>query len=239
MQQSIGIVGEQVHHEAAMHAAVTQLIQNISAQVDDHRESIWALMTEAAMKLSAVEHASIVRVGQRDAVRTLASTDGHLRFLNKLQQRCRQGPSLDTAWESQARRVDDLTCERRWPIFSAEAAAITPIRSILCVPLVIRQHGRTVLNLYSDRPSAFGTEDEVIGLTFASDAEAVLELGRRGGRYRQAQTNRELVGLAKGILMERFAVDAVTAFSLLAQLSKDRQQPVSVVARGLVSSCRR
>ena len=34
--------------------------------------------------------------------------------------------------------------------------------------------------------------------------------------------------------MERFAVDAVTAFSLLAQLSKDCRQPVSVVATGLV-----
>jgi hypothetical protein len=35
--------------------------------------------------------------------------------------------------------------------------------------------------------------------------------------------------------MERFAIDPVTAFSLLAQLSKDRRRPVPAVARGLVS----
>jgi GAF domain-containing protein len=230
------IEGERVHREAAMHAAVTQLIQNVRAEVDGHKGPIWALMTAAAMKLSAVEYASIVRVAQGDAVRTLASTDGRLRFLNKLQQRYRQGPSLDAAWESQARRVDDLTCERRWPIFSAEAAAFTSIRSMLCVPLLTPHPGRTALNMYADRPSAFGPEDELTALTFASDAEAILELGRRAERYRQAQTNRELVGLAKGIVMERFAVDAVTAFSLLAEMSKDRRQPVSVVARGLVST---
>lgn len=236
MQQSIGIVSDQVHREAAMHAAITQLIQSVRAEVDDHQGSIWALMTSAAMRLSAVEYASIVRVGQGDAVRTLASTDAHLRLVNKLQQRYRQGPSLDAAWESQPRRVDDLTCDRRWPVFSDKAAAITSIRSMLCVPLLTRNHGRTALNMYADRPSAFGPEDELLGLTFACDAEAILEVGRRAERYRQAQTNRELVGLAKGILMERFAVDAVTAFSLLAALSKDRREPVSVVARGLVGT---
>jgi AmiR/NasT family two-component response regulator len=36
--------------------------------------------------------------------------------------------------------------------------------------------------------------------------------------------------------MERFHIDPVTAFSLLAQLAKDRRQPVSVVARRLVST---
>jgi hypothetical protein len=237
MEQIIGLIGEPVRREAAMHAAITQLIQNVSAEVDDdHQGSIWALMTAAAVKLSAVEYASIVRVGQGDAVRTLASTDGHLQLLNKLQQRYRQGPSLDAAWEGQARRVDDLTCETRWPIFSDKALAVTSIRSMLCVPLLSRHHGRTALNMYADRPYAFGPEDELIGLTFAGDAEAVLEVGRRAERYRQAQTNRELVGLAKGILMERFAVDAVTAFSLLAEIAKDRRQPVSAVARGLVNT---
>lgn len=36
--------------------------------------------------------------------------------------------------------------------------------------------------------------------------------------------------------MKRYAVDSVTAFRLLAQLSKDCAQPVSVVARGLVDT---
>ena len=235
MQQSIGVMGEEVHREAGMHAAIAQLIQGVHAEVDVHPGSIWSLMTAAAMKLSAVQYTSIVRVGQTDSVRTLSASDGHLRLLNKLQERCRQGPSLDAAWESQTRRVDDLAYETRWPTFSELAVAITPIRSMLSVPLS-HHHGRTALNMYADRPSAFGPEHELIGLTFASDAEAILEVGRRAKRYRQTQTNRELIGLAKGILMERYAVDAVTAFSLLAELSKDRRQPVSVVARGLVST---
>jgi GAF domain-containing protein len=182
-----------------------------------------------------VDYASIMLVGQGTVIRTLASTDGYPRFLNKLQQRYREGPGLDAACEHQARRVDDLNGERRWPNFSDEAAATTPIRSILCVPLFTHHRSKAALNLYADQPYAFGAEGELIGLAFASDAEAVLEVGRREKRYRKALTNRDLIGQAKGILMERFAIDPVTAFSLLAQLSKDRRQPVSAVARGLVS----
>jgi AmiR/NasT family two-component response regulator len=54
-------------------------------------------------------------------------------------------------------------------------------------------------------------------------------------RYRKARTDCDLIGQAKEFLMERFAIDPVTGFSMLAQLSKDRRQPVSAVARGLVS----
>jgi GAF domain-containing protein len=234
MQQASGVVDEQVRREAGVHAAITQLIRSVRAETGLHPGSTWAVMTAAAMKLSAVEYASIVRLGQANSVRTLASTDDHLRLLNKLQQRYQQGPSLDAAWENQPRRVDDLTRENRWAAFSEKAVAITPIRSMLCVPLFTHHNGRTALNMYADQPSAFGPQDELIGLTFASDAETILEVGRRAERYRQAQINRELIGLAKGILMARFAVDAVTAFSLLAELSKDRRQPVSVVAKGLV-----
>jgi AmiR/NasT family two-component response regulator len=107
---------------------------------------------------------------------------------------------------------------------------------MLSVPLFAHQHVKTALTMYANRPYAFGTEDEVIGLAFANDAEAVLELGRREKLYRQARTNRDVIGQAKEVLMERFTVDPVTAFSLLAQLSRDRRLPVSVFARGLVGN---
>jgi GAF domain-containing protein len=235
MQQSIEVAGEQVHGETGIHAAIAHLIQNVRAEVDVHPGAIWALTTAAALELPAVDYASIMLVGQGTVIRTLASTDGYPRILNKLQQRYREGPGLDAACEHQARRVDDLNGEGRWPNFSDEAVAITPIRSVLSVPLFTNHRSKTALTVYADQPYAFGAEVELIGLAFASDAEAVLEIGRREKRYRKARTNRDLIGQAKGILMERFAIDPVTAFSMLAQVSKDRRQSVSAVARGLVS----
>jgi ANTAR domain-containing protein/GAF domain-containing protein len=234
MQQSIEVVGEQVHSESGIQVAIAQLIHNVRNAVDVDQSSIWALATAAALKLSAVDYASITRVGQRDVVRTLATTDGHPRILNKLQQRYREGPSLDAACENRARRVDNLTHETRWPTFSREAAATTPIRSMLCVPLFARHNGKAALNMYANQPYAFGTESELTGVAFANDVAAILEVGRREKLYRRTVNNRDMIGQAKGILMQRFAVDPVAAFSLLAQLSRHRQQAVSVFASGLV-----
>ncbi|MDX1885740.1 GAF and ANTAR domain-containing protein [Mycolicibacterium sp. 120270] len=235
MQQPSGVAVEQARAETGIHVAIAQLIQAVRADLDVHPGAIWTLMTAAALKLPAVDYAGIMLVEQDDSIRTLSSTDAHLRLLDHVQQRHREGSGLEPACEQQARRVDDLTGESRWPTFRDEAVTMTPIRSILSVPLFPHHHCRTALNLYADRPSAFGAEGELMGLAFASDAQAVIEIGRRERRYRKAITNRDLIGQAKGILMERFAIDPVTAFSLLAQLSKDRRQPVSAVARTLVS----
>ncbi len=234
MQQSIEVADGQVHGGTGVHVAVAHLIQDVRAQGDVHPDVTWTLTTSAALKLPAVNYASIMLVGPGTVIRSLASSDGYPRHLNKLQQRYREGPGLEAACERQARRVDDLNRERRWPNFSDEAASVTPIRSILSVPL-FTHHRSKALNLHADQPYAFGTEGELIGLAFASDAEAVLEIGRRDRRYQKVLTNRDVIAQAKGILMELFAIDPVTAFSLLAQLSKDRRQPVSAVARGLVS----
>jgi GAF domain-containing protein len=235
MQQSIELTTEDERAETGIDVAIAQLVRTVHAE-EFHPGAIWMLTTAAALRLPAVDYASIVVVGPGTVIRTLASTHDHPRILDKVQQHYLEGPSLEAACERQPRRVDDLNGARLWPDFSDEALAITPIRSILSVPLFPHHPGRTALSLYADRPNAFGADGELIGLAFATDAEAVLEIGRREKRYRKALTNRDLIGRAKEILMERFHIDPVTAFSLLAQLAKDRRQPVSVVARGLVST---
>lgn len=65
--------------------------------------------------------AGVMRVRRGECIRTLASTVGHPRLLDELQQRFWEGPSLDAARENQTRRVDDLAEEPRWPTFSAES----------------------------------------------------------------------------------------------------------------------
>lgn len=235
MQQSIDVTAEQTLGEASVRAAIAQLIDFVRAETEVRPAATWSATTAAAMKLSGVEYAGVMRVRYGDCIRTLASTDLHPRLLDQLQRRFREGPSLDAVWENQTRRVDDLAGERRWPNFSGEAAATTPIRSMLSVPLITHHQGRTTLNMYADRPYAFGREDELIGLMFVRNAQTLLEFGRCTKRDRY-QTNRELIAQAKRILMKRNAVDPATALLLLAQLSKDRGQPVSVVARALVGT---
>ena len=74
------------------------------------------------------------------------------------------------------------------PDFS-DAAGITPICSILSLPLFTHHHGQAVLNLYAEQPHSFGAEGELIGLAFAGGAQAVLETGRRRKRFRIAHAS--------------------------------------------------
>jgi len=80
--------------------------------------ALWALTTAAALYLPGVDHASIIVVGQRDIIRSPASTGREPRFLDKVQQRYVKGPGLDAVCEHQTRRVDDLSRETRWPNFT-------------------------------------------------------------------------------------------------------------------------
>ena len=235
MRQSIELTSAQANGDNGIHVAIAQLIQTVRAQADGHPNATWALTAAAALKLPGVDYASVMLVGQGTVVRTLASTAEHARLMSRLQKRFREGPGLEAACERQARRVDDLCGETRWPMFSDGAVAATPIRSILSVPLFTHYRFTAALNLYADQPNAFNAEDQLIGGAFANDVEAVLEVGRREKRYQRALSNRHLIVQAKGILMEIHAIDPVAAFSLLAQLSKDRHQSVSAVARGLVN----
>lgn len=53
-------------------------------------------------------------------------------------------------------------------------------------------------------------------------------------QLRRAIETRDVIGQAKGMLMERFALDASAAFNLLVRLSQDSNSPVVQIARQLV-----
>ena len=51
-----------------------------------------------------------------------------------------------------------------------------------------------------------------------------------------AVQSRDIIGQAKGMIMERFDIDAGHAFELLKRLSQNSNMPLAVVARRLVES---
>jgi GAF domain-containing protein len=219
--------------QSGISVAIAQLIR--AMHTDDARPARrLALVTAAALRLPGVAHADIMAVERGGLAHSVAATDSHPVVLEKLAQRYLSGPCLESARDHVTRRVDDAEREARWPDFTREVSTRTPIRSLLCLPLFSYQRISAALNLYADTPMAFGAEGEETGSMFAMHAAATLEVARREKRVRRALTNRDVIGQAKGVLMERFKVDAVTAFALLAQLSKDRGESVSTTASVLV-----
>jgi AmiR/NasT family two-component response regulator len=53
-------------------------------------------------------------------------------------------------------------------------------------------------------------------------------------QFDSALGSRDIIGQAKGMIIERFDLDAVAAFSLLAKLSQERNKFVNEIARHIV-----
>jgi AmiR/NasT family two-component response regulator len=91
------------------------------------------------------------------------------------------------------------------------------------------------LNFYAEPVNAFDDGSVDLGMIFATHTALVWNMVRRDQQFRAAIVSRDIIGQAKGILMERFEVDADAAFRLLKRVSQDSNTPVVQVARRIVA----
>jgi len=117
------------------------------------------------------------------------------------------------------------------------------VLSTSMLPEVIPPRLSGALNIYSHHMGRLGdqgTRDHALLLaTHASLAVANTEAVRlaelREVQLRQALETRDIIGQAKGILMQRRGIDAEEAFDLLRRTSQDLNVKLSELARTLTS----
>src|SRR3954471_6207676 len=85
----------------------------------------------------------------------------------------------------------------------------------------------------SPSTSASPDESEHVGLLLASHAAIAAADAYHFEHVTSALVNRDLIGQAKGILMERFKITSDQAFAVLAKVSQDTNRKVSAVAEDL------
>jgi AmiR/NasT family two-component response regulator len=92
------------------------------------------------------------------------------------------------------------------------------------------------MNMYSRTPGAFDDESVDIGLLFASHAAVALAGAEHEQHLREAVATRDLIGQAKGILMERYKLTAVEAFGLLVRASNATNHKLREIADELTTT---
>ena len=105
----------------------------------------------------------------------------------------------------------------------------------------LTDHGRarSALNLDSRAPGVFDSSARTVAGLFGAQAALLLHGADHVSHMRAALGSRDTIGQAKGILMERFAVDDDSAFQMLVRSSQDTNLKLVDVARWLVSSAGR
>lgn len=164
-----------------------------------------------------------------------ATTGQAPRLLDIKQQETGQGPCIEAAREQTLICLNDLRHDPRWPEFSAEAQA-QGVGSMLCAPLWISQRTLGALTLYAAQPGAFSEHDERIVELFATLAALALAEAQRTDHLRAALIHRDIIGQAKGIIMERYKVSSDAAFSTLARISQAQHTKLHEVARQIVQT---
>ena len=164
-----------------------------------------------------------------------ATTGKAPQLLDVKQQETGQGPCIEAAREQTLICLNDLQQDPRWPEFSAEAQA-WGVSSMLCAPLWINQRTLGALTLYAAQPRAFSEHDERIVELFATLAALALAEAQRTDHLRAALIHRDVIGQAKGIIMERYKINPDAAFSTLARISQDQNIKLHEVARQIVET---
>lgn len=166
--------------------------------------------------------------------------------LDQVQYRAGDGPCLDAASPDGPGYVasDDLSTETRWPEFSAAASGhgYGAIISTELVPAAKPMALSGALNIYSREPHGLSRTDRHTALLFATHgalalahahASELADLQR--AQLRQAIDTRDVIGQAKGILMNRQGITADEAFELLRRTSQDLNMKLVDVARALAA----
>lgn len=193
------------------------------------------LTDSAAKSVPGAQHAGITVTDRHNHIETQSATSEYPILLDDIQRQHRQGPCLTAAWQNHTMRIDDLTAEQRWPHYREDALRRTPIRSVLSFQIFNNRQMAGALNFYAERAYAFGDNSVEVGLAFATHAALAWNISRRDDQFRSALASRDIIGQAKGMLMERFGIDAVKAFDLLKQLSQESNTPVVEISHRLVN----
>lgn len=193
------------------------------------------LVANLLSHMTCAQHAGITLTSSGGDVETLSATGSVAVALDDIQRRHREGPCLAAAWRHHVVRVDDIDREDRWPAYCREVAATTPIRSVLAFELFTGGERTGALNFYAESPGVFDDEAVEVGFILATHAALAWHMIRRDDQFRSALASRDVIGQAKGMLMERFDIDAVQAFELLKRVSQNANTPLVEVAQEVVA----
>lgn len=222
----------------ALRAAAHDLIAG--HYIGDVDETLPAIVADAVETIPGVV-AGGISVLEQGRVSSRLPTSDAVTELDELQTRINEGPCITAAVDPADDGVilaQDLAAPpdaQRWPRFAPHAVE-RGYRSMMSTQLSTQGIDiHTTLNLYSPAPGTFDESARMIAGLFGAQAALLLYGAEHAAHMSAALNTRDVIGQAKGILMERFAISADDAFAMLVHSSQDTHVKLVDVARWLTS----
>lgn len=214
--------------------ALAHLARALHLKNAELQPTLDAIIAHAVETIEPAEHAGLILVlsGRLVPQATLGEPP---HVLDLLQQHTGTGPCIDAARDQTVINIDNTLTDARWPQFSERAAALG-VFSMLCLPLWVDRLRLGTLSLYGEKPDAFGSQHRQLTDLYAAHAAIALADAQRTAQLQQAMRNRDIIGQAKGILIERLKLTPDAAFTRLSQASQRVNLKLITVARNLVET---
>jgi GAF domain-containing protein len=219
--------------EAGVARELSELARELEAQ-PDFTAVMDRIVKAAVAELAGATAAAITLVDHKQ-VSSPAHSSEQAERVGRIESETGEGPCVDSGREEVTIRVDDLRECPRWPTFAARAVEMG-ILSLLSFQLFVGQDSLGALDVYSDRVGGFDSQDEETGLLLASHAALAMAASHQIVTLRAGMDTRDVIGQAKGILMERYKIDGGRAFDLLVRLSQHTNQKLRDVAWDLATT---
>ncbi len=182
--------------------------------------------------------AGVVAAG--DVAWTQAASSPGVAELHKLQLSSGDGPVAEALRYGEARRIDDIDAENRWPEIR-RAMAQENLFSCLVLPLRTDREPGGALAIYGQDRDAFTGASHDLALLFAAQGGVA---ARNAAAYRNcrklvenlqiALTSRAVIEQAKGIIVAEYGVTPEVAFKRLSLVSQNSNRKLREIAADVV-----
>lgn len=223
-------------------SAAGGLAERLAALVSDlheapsHQEVLDRAAEAAVALVPGAQDAGVclLRAGRR--VSPASSTGSLVARLDELQLETGQGPCWDAALHGRATRVAELAAEdERWPELAARSRGLGVV-SVLCLHLHAGSTSLGAVKLLSAVPGAFDEAAEQVATLLATHAGKAIADTHQLENLQAALARRDVIGQAKGVLMERHRITAEQAFEVLARTSQHTNRKLHDVAVELTTT---
>lgn len=207
------------------------LVERLSAEPEIHH-TLDQVVDEARSDIPGCEFCA-VSVMRKGEIEHASTTDPLAQELGTLQVRLGEGPGLEVTWDHEILRVQDLLVEPRWPRWVGEARA-AGIRSSLTILLPVDGPVAT-MSMYSRLPHAFDQTSIDLAAVYARLSGVALKQAYRADGLRTAMQSRLVIGVAQGILMQRYGISLDRSFEVLRRRSNETNTKLRDVALAIVN----
>jgi hypothetical protein len=206
--------------------------------IRDLEETLGQIVTSAVATIPGVDAGSI-SITNHGQIETRHPTTEAIGKLDRTQSELHEGPCISAIEDPPPNGIviaEDLAGDdaHRWPRFAPDAVD-AGFRGLMSTQLSADGGPRAALNLYSATANAFDEHARTLAGLFGIQAAVLLYGADTAVHLQKAVDSRDLIGQAKGILMERFSIDDEAAFEMLVKSSQDTNIKLTEVARWLTS----